>query len=184
MMPGGEGVVARRASRALWGTLIFLYEGLALIRKLASLLLLLGALYLGADRLGEVDAGRSDAAQSTTVSVGESGASNGVLARAFAQHRSDVQVQGRGRVLKVLEDDRDGSQHQRFLLALDEGFTVLVAHNIDLAPRVSGLRAGDRVTFSGEYEWNDKGGVVHWTHRDPAGRHVSGWLKHDGHTFQ
>jgi hypothetical protein len=51
-------------------------------------------------------------------------------------------------------------------------------------PRIDGLREGDAVEYSGEYEWNPRGGVVHWTHRDPSGRHVAGWLKHDGRVFQ
>jgi hypothetical protein len=46
------------------------------------------------------------------------------------------------------------------------------------------LEVGDRVEFSGEYEWNERGGVIHWTHRDPAGQHVDGWIRHDGHTYQ
>lgn len=87
-------------------------------------------------------------------------------------------------VERILADDSDGSRHQRFLIRLESGQTLLVAHNIDLAPRVSGLREGDTVEFNGEYVWNEKGGVVHWTHRDPANHHVAGWLKHDGQTFQ
>lgn len=106
------------------------------------------------------------------------------LARAYESQRSGVQVRGEGRVLKVLADDNDGSRHQRFILGLDSGQSLLVAHNIDLAPRISALRVGDTVEFSGEYEWNAKGGVIHWTHHDPRGQHPSGWLKHRGRTYQ
>ena len=107
-----------------------------------------------------------------------------VLAAAWEQRRSDVQVRGAGTVERILPDDRDGSRHQRFVLRLASGQTILVAHNIDLAPRIDALRAGDAVEFHGEYEWNAKGGVVHWTHHDPAGRHVDGWLRHDGRIYQ
>ena len=110
-------------------------------------------------------------------------AQNDALAGALASHAHNVQVQGEGRVIKVLSDDNDGSRHQRFLIRLGSGQTVLIAHNIDLAPRIA-LRAGDTVSFAGQYEWNSKGGVVHWTHHDPAGRHPGGWLKHNGKTFQ
>lgn len=107
-----------------------------------------------------------------------------VLQQAFANRQSDVQVRGSGRVIKLLSDDLDGSRHQRFILELNSGQTVLVSHNIDLAPRISGLDTGDVVEFFGEYEWNPQGGVIHWTHHDPGGRHVGGWLKHDGNTYQ
>jgi len=106
------------------------------------------------------------------------------LAEAFAMQRSDLIVEGQGTVSRLLADDRDGARHQRFILRLASGQTLLVAHNIDLAPRVASLEQGDVVSFKGEYEWNPQGGVLHWTHRDPAGRHVGGWLRHDGRTYQ
>lgn len=107
-----------------------------------------------------------------------------VLAEAFANRRSDVQVMGSGVVTRLLADDNEGSRHQRFVLEIDGGQSILIAHNIDLAPRIGDLAKGDRVDFHGEYEWNERGGVVHWTHRDPAGRHVGGWLKHEGRTYE
>jgi hypothetical protein len=103
---------------------------------------------------------------------------------AFEQRRSDVQVEGRGIVERILSDDNDGSRHQRFILRLSNRQTLLVAHNIDLAPRVDGLRVGDEVRFYGEYEWNPQGGVIHWTHRDPKGMHPGGWLEHRGKRYQ
>ncbi len=107
-----------------------------------------------------------------------------VIAKAFANHTSNVQVAGEGIVVKLLPDDNSGSRHQKFIVKLANGQTLLVAHNIDLASRVSGLSDGDSVRFNGEYEWNPNGGVLHWTHRDPNGSHPAGWLQHDGNTYQ
>jgi hypothetical protein len=107
-----------------------------------------------------------------------------VLQTAFNNRQSDLQVQGEGVVTRVLPDDNDGSRHQRFILRLGTGQTLLITHNIDLAPGVTGLDIGDTVAFYGEYEWNAQGGVIHWTHHDPHNRHVDGWLKHRGRTYQ
>jgi hypothetical protein len=106
------------------------------------------------------------------------------IARAFANRRSDLQVVGQGTVIKILPDDADGSRHQRFILRLASGQTLLMAHNIDLAPRIADLEEGDTVAFNGVYEWNAKGGIIHWTHRDPAGSHEAGWIRHEGQTYQ
>lgn len=106
------------------------------------------------------------------------------LQQAFANRQSDLQIEGHGTVIKLLPDDLKGSRHQRFLLQLSHGQVLLVAHNIDLAPRIADLKRGDRVSFYGEYEWNAKGGVIHWTHHDPKGRHAAGWLEHRGRRYQ
>ncbi|MCF6284706.1 MAG: DUF3465 domain-containing protein [Candidatus Hydrogenedentes bacterium] len=103
---------------------------------------------------------------------------------AYQNRQSDVQVRGSAVVSRILPDDNEGRRHQRFILQLSSGKTLLIAHNIDLAPRINALRVGDLVEFYGEYAWNEKGGVVHWTHHAPKGRHVGGWLMHNGQTFQ
>lgn len=109
---------------------------------------------------------------------------DGTLRKAYKDRRSGFQVRGKGVIIKLLSDDLKGSKHQRFVLKLSSGQTVLISHNIDLAPRINRLNIGDTVEFYGEYEWNSKGGVVHWTHHDPMGNHVGGWMKHEGEIYQ
>ena len=106
------------------------------------------------------------------------------IGRAFKNRTSNVQVEGEGVVTRILADDLSGGRHQRFIVRLKSGQTVLIAHNIDIAPRVAGLQESDSVRFYGEYVWNEKGGMVHWTHHDPEGRHAAGWVKHNGRTYQ
>ena len=85
---------------------------------------------------------------------------------------------------RILPDDNVGSSHQKFIVQLVSGQTVLIEHNIDLAPRVDELNVGDVISFSGEYVWNEKGGLIHWTHHDPVGRHQAGWIKYNGRVYQ
>ena len=109
---------------------------------------------------------------------------NSSVTRAFENRRSGVPVEGRGKVVRLLPDDDAGSRHQRFVVRLDPGTTVLVVHAIDVADRVSPLQVGDELSFRGEYVWNPKGGLVHWTHRDPARRHASGWIRRGDQVFE
>lgn len=144
------------------------------MKKLILVLALVAAIY-GGLRQSEVRLPFSTEATSAGVEA---------ITQAFDNRQSGIQVVGEGVVSAMLPDDNKGSRHQRFVLRLASGQTVLVAHNIDLAPRIAGLGNGDTVGFNGVYEWNAKGGVIHWTHHDPAGRHVAGWLRHGGQLFQ
>ncbi len=110
--------------------------------------------------------------------------SAGLIEQAFRQQQSNLQIEDEGTVIKLLPDDIRGSRHQRFLIRLTSGQTLLIAHNIDLAGKVENLKVGDTIAFSGEYEWSKKGGTLHWTHHDPQQRHVGGWLKHDNRIYQ
>ena len=105
------------------------------------------------------------------------------IAELFARQQSGVMVQFDARVQRLLKDDKEGSRHQRFVLELDNGHTVLVAHNLDLSPRVP-LAEWDPVRIRGEYEWNAQGGVVHWTHRDPGAGLKHGWIEHKGERYE
>jgi hypothetical protein len=147
------------------------------MRKLVLIAVVLAAVYFGGVESGFIPRQQQHADTST-------GGANQALVAAFENRRSDIQVQGSGRVSRVLADDNKGSRHQRFIVQLASGQTVLVAHNIDLADRVASIKAGDPIEFNGEYEWNERGGVIHWTHRDPQGSHVDGWIKHGGRTYQ
>lgn len=111
-------------------------------------------------------------------------AADSAIGRAFASGASDVQVEGTGTVIRILPDDLDPPRHQRFIVQLASEQTLLVAHNTDIAPRIEGLNVGDSVRFSGEYVWNEKGGIIHWTHHDPQGRHIAGWIIHNGKTYK
>ena len=114
----------------------------------------------------------------------QSASDDSALTSAYENRKSNIQVGGSGVVIRNLADDTSGSRHQKFILKLSSGQTLLISHNIDLAARINSLRKNDTVNFYGEYEWNSKGGVVHWTHHDPRGNHVGGWLKHNGVTYQ
>lgn len=104
--------------------------------------------------------------------------------KAFEQRASGRMLHANGTVQRTLADDRDGSPHQRFIIVTDSGLSLLVAHNIALAPRLDGLAAGDAVQLYGEYEWNDKGGVMHWTHHDPGGNHPDGYIEWRGRRYR
>ena len=102
----------------------------------------------------------------------------------FKSRTSKVQVEDSGIVSKLLKDDMRGLKHQKFLVKVASGQVVLIVHNIDLAGRLDNIAVGDTVEFRGEYVYNEKGGLVHWTHHDPQKKHYAGWIKHNGHTYE
>jgi uncharacterized protein YjdB len=143
------------------------------MKRIFTALILIGLVYVGAGYLS-ID---------LTPSV-QAAQSGDAIANAFKNNQSGIQVSGTGQVTKIFSDDTDGSRHQRFFLKLASNQTILIAHNIDLAPRVEALKVGDTISFYGVYEWNAKGGTVHWTHHDPAGKHICGWLKRGAKTYK
>ncbi len=150
----------------------------ALLNRLLSALFL--ALALAACK--QPDTGNLQARNVVeTASVTE--ISNTALEQVFATRQSNIPVTGKGVVVKLLADDNKGAQHQKFLVKINAEQTLLLAHNIDIAPRVP-LQVGDEVSFSGEYVYNPKGGIIHWTHLAPRGDHQAGWIMLNGQKYQ
>lgn len=88
-----------------------------------------------------------------------------------------------GFVKRLLSDDNDGARHQRFVLDVGGRRTLLIAHNIDLAKRVP-VGMSDRVRVRGMYEWNELGGLVHWTHQDPNGIEEGGYVRYRTRVYE
>jgi hypothetical protein len=102
----------------------------------------------------------------------------------FQQHRSAVEVTADGTVIRQLPDSTGPSAaHERFIIRLRSGgLTLLIDHNLAIAPRVP-VRAGDHVIVHGEYIWNAQGGLIHFTHHDPQGRHEGGYIEDNGQFY-
>lgn len=99
------------------------------------------------------------------------------LIRPFGKRDTGSWIEVKGFVTRLLSDDHDDSRHQRFVIDIGSRVTLLIAHNIDLAKRVP-IGMGDRVQVRGMFEWNDLGGLVHWTHHDPLGIEDGGYVRY------
>lgn len=105
------------------------------------------------------------------------------LAGAVAERRSNVWLTAEGRVTRLLPDDNEGARHQCWILRTAGGVTVKISHNLDIAPRVP-LDVDMLIRARGEYIWNEQGGVLHWTHRDPDRRREGGWIELAGKRYE
>lgn len=101
---------------------------------------------------------------------------------AFSAQRSGVEVVAQGSVTHVLGVQAGrSSPHEGFLLRLDSGCAIVVRVevNTDFTGTIP-LSIGQRVLVKGDYEYYSRGGVIHWTHRDPRGRHENGYVDAGG----
>lgn len=95
---------------------------------------------------------------------------------AYEKKLSEIPITVEGSVVTLLDDDLQGKRHQRFILRTDEGQRLMIAHNIDIAPRVP-LQVGAKIRVRGVYLWNIQGGIIHKTHHDPQGQGAGGWIE-------
>lgn len=104
---------------------------------------------------------------------------------AYSAGRSGVEVVADGTVTRVLGVQQGRvSPHEGFLFRLASVCSVVVRveANTDFTGPIP-LTTGERVVVKGEYEYYSRGGVIHWTHRDPRGRHENGYIEAGGHSY-
>ncbi|MDQ2858547.1 MAG: DUF3465 domain-containing protein [Candidatus Eremiobacteraeota bacterium] len=114
--------------------------------------------------------------------------SNGDVYDAWRAQRSRVEVTASGSIVRLLGNrvGRSG-EHAGFLLhlrgAAGHGLTVRVEDNVDLTGRLE-LTEGADAEVRGEYIYTARGGVIHYTHRDPRGHHAAGYVRTGGRFYQ
>jgi hypothetical protein len=112
---------------------------------------------------------------------------NGAVYTAWRAHESRVEVTAEGSVARVF-GVREGpsGMHEGFLLHLrgsaGHGLSVKVEDNTDITGPIP-LQPGDELELRGEYIYNDLGGLIHYTHHDPSGRHAGGYIQVGGKTY-
>ncbi|MHB8461362.1 MAG: DUF3465 domain-containing protein [Vulcanimicrobiaceae bacterium] len=115
-----------------------------------------------------------------------SSSGNSDICKAYALHRSRVETTASGTLVRILrQSDGQFGPHAQFLVRLNSScaLTVRIAAN----ERFTGplpLRVGEGVRVHGEYEYYRRGGVIHWTHRDPRGHHDSGFVELSGRLYE
>lgn len=106
---------------------------------------------------------------------------NKAFEQAFEDRSQKVILSVSGRVIKTLEEP-SGSKYQKFLVDID-GRTVLVAHNLEMG-RMIPVEPNYEIVIKGEYIWTEKGGVIHWTHRDPRKEHPDGFIYYNKRLYK
>jgi len=112
-------------------------------------------------------------------------ANDAAVCAAYSSESSRVEVIADGTVTRLLGTQEGRlSPHEGFLVRLATGcaLVVRVEANTDFTGPVP-LALGQRVVVKGEYEYYPLGGVIHWTHHDPRGRHEGGYIESGGRLY-
>lgn len=93
-----------------------------------------------------------------------------------------TELRAAGTVVSLLgERESRSGLHEGFFVRFGNAAPVRVEDNADITGIVP-LRAGEHILIQGQYECDDD--VLHWTHHDPSGRHLAGFIEADGHTYR
>jgi len=101
---------------------------------------------------------------------------------AYRYRQTGMMAEVTGTVARILVDDRNEPDLQKFIIRLPSGQSLLVVHNQRIAERVP-VAANDTVVVRGEYQWTETGGALRHTQRDYTPRRRHGWIDHNGERY-
>jgi hypothetical protein len=105
----------------------------------------------------------------------------GPVAAAFQRHAQAEWLSISGRVSRNLSDSNGKYEHQRFIVTCPSGQTVLIVNDVSIGKRAP-VAPGDEVAVHGRYFYNAQGGLIDFTHHDPAGG-TGGWILYGGKVY-
>ena len=120
----------------------------------------------------------------TATNASEAKAPNTAFIRAYQERVSGLQLSVSGKITHVFPSPETGDQHQKFIVQLDAGQSVMVIHNRALGSAIDGLLEGETIEVFGEYQWDQGGGIIRRTHQDPASHRQAGWVKYKGRIYR
>jgi len=100
------------------------------------------------------------------------------ITSAWHKKSSNLLVEVDARVVLLLPNRDDIKKLQRFLVELENGHRLEVAHDLELSENVP-VGVSSLIRLKGEFDYNENGGLIHWTHADPAGNRDGGWIEHN-----
>lgn len=103
---------------------------------------------------------------------------------AAVQNRRDVDFLQAAKVIvtRILPDDTQGLQHQRWYVKLSSGASVFAVYNIDLSKRVP-LEVNQSMSMGGQFKMTNQGPLIHWLHEDPKHRRPDGYVDVNGQRY-
>lgn len=105
------------------------------------------------------------------------------IVRAVVNRRRVDFVEGRGMVvIRTLADDNNGLRHQKWVVQLSNGSSMMAVYNLDMCERVA-LKVGDHVAMGGQFVWTNQGALLHWLHYDPRKTRPDGYVEVNGKVY-
>jgi hypothetical protein len=101
---------------------------------------------------------------------------------AYQYRQTGMMAEVSGIVARMLVDDRNEPDLQKFIIRLPNGQSLLVVHNQKIGERVP-VAMNDTVLVRGEYQWTETGGTLKHTERDYTPHRRHGWIDHRGERY-
>ena len=111
---------------------------------------------------------------------------NGAACNDYASQSSGNEVLVSGHVVALLgtRESRSG-KHEGYLVKLNKNCDLLL--KVETNTSITGpipFTHDEPIVLKGVYVYDPLGGLIHWTHHDPSGRHMNGYVIAGGKSYR